>query len=245
MIRILAIGNSFSDDATRYLYPIAQAANVPMRLFNLSIGGCPLSKHYRMMKSGEEAYAFHFDSMNTGVTMSLQKALANDDWDIVTLQQVSHCAPRYDTYQPYLNEFAAFVRSYVPKARVYMHQTWAYEQGSARLTQELGYRDQADMFADVKAAYEQAARDIHASGIIPSGEMMQRLIKNGFAPVHRDTFHAHFGYGRYALAALWFDLLTGCDVRGNAFRALDVPSEGVDFALIQRLAHELANEYRA
>ena len=101
------------------------------------------------------------------------------------------------------------------------------------------------MFADVKAAYEQAARDIHASVIIPSGEMMQRLIKNGFAPVHRDTFHAHFGYGRYALAALWFDLLTGCDVRGNAFRALDVPSESVDFALIQRLAHELADEYRA
>ena len=101
------------------------------------------------------------------------------------------------------------------------------------------------MFADVKAAYEQAARDIHAAGIIPSGEMMQRLIKNGFAPVHRDTFHAHFGYGRYALAALWFDLLTGCDVRGNAFRALDVPSESVDFALIQRLAHELADEYRA
>ena len=111
MIRILAIGNSFSDDATRYLYPIAQAANVPMRLFNLSIGGCPLSKHYRMMKSGEEAYAFHFDSMNTGVTMSLHKALANDDWDVITLQQVSHCAPRYDTYQPFLNEFAAFVRS--------------------------------------------------------------------------------------------------------------------------------------
>ena len=40
-----------------------------------------------------------------------------------------------------------------------MHQTWAYEQGSERLTQELGYRDQADMFADVKAAYEQMMKN--------------------------------------------------------------------------------------
>lgn len=243
MIKILAIGNSFSDDATRYLYPIAQAANVPMRLFNLSIGGCPLSKHYRMMKSGDEAYAFHFNSMNTGTSISLQRALANDDWDIVTLQQVSHCAPRYETYQPYLNELADFIRSYVPKSQLYLQQTWAYEQDSARLTQELGYRDQLDMYKDVRTSYERAALDIHAR-IIPSGEMMQRLIQNGFAPVHRDTFHAHLGFGRYAIAALWFDLLTGCSVEGNTFRALDVPSDNVDFTRIQQLAHALADEYR-
>lgn len=243
MLKILALGNSFSDDATRHLYPIAQAAGVPMRLFNLSIGGCPLSKHYRLMKSGEEAYAFRFNSMDTGLTLSLKKALCCDDWDIVTLQQVSHCAPRYETYQPYLTELAAFIRDYVPQAQLYLQQTWAYEQGSARLTQELGYADQRDMYNDVKAAYEQAARAVNAR-IIPSGEMMQRLLQNGFDRVHRDTFHAHLGFGRYALGALWFDLLSGHSVEGNAFRALDVPSDDVDFPLIQRLAHQLANEYR-
>lgn len=244
MLNILAIGNSFSDDATRYLYPIAEAAGVKLHLFNLSIGGCPLSKHYRMMMSGAQAYSFHFNSENTGLTISLKEALSSADWDIVTLQQVSHLAPDYGTYQPYLNEFAAFVRSFVPKTKIYMHETWAYEQGSARLTEELEYRDQADMYHDVKAAYRQAAADIGAAGIIPDGEMMQRLIRNGFSPVHRDTFHADLGYGRYALGALWFDLLTGHSVVGNTFRALDVPSDSVDFTLIQRIAHELADEYR-
>ena len=46
MIKVLAIGNSFSSDATRYLYQIARADKVDMKVVNLFIGGCPLSYHY-------------------------------------------------------------------------------------------------------------------------------------------------------------------------------------------------------
>ena len=244
MPRILAIGNSFSEDATRYLYKISAADNKPMRLYNLYIGGCPLSRHFRLMKTGESAYDFQFNGMKTGMSISIPKAVLVDEWDYITLQQVSHQSPRYETYQPYLNALAAYIRENNPKAKLMIHQTWAYEQGSRRLCEELGYADQADMFRDVKASYDKAAAEIKADGIIPSGELFQRMLKNGFDTVHRDTFHAHLGYGRYALAALWYDLLTGNDVRGNTFRDLDVPSDGVDFELIQKLAHELADEYR-
>lgn len=244
MLKILCIGNSFSDDATRYLYPIAYAGGVEMKLYNLYIGGCSLARHYRLMRSGAADYAFRFNSMDTGLNISMQQALAADDWDVVTLQQASHFSHQYDTYQPYLNELASYVRSFVPKAALWIHQTWAYEQDSRRLTQELGYADQADMFRDVKAAYAQAAQDIHAAGILPSGEMMQALLAAGVFPVHRDTFHAGYGLPRYALAALWFETLTGKTVVGNPMRMLDVPADESRIPLAQQLAHDLAKKIR-
>ena len=55
-MNILSIGNSFSQDAQRYLHRIAKSAGVEMNTFNLCIGGCPLEHHYNHMLSGEEAY---------------------------------------------------------------------------------------------------------------------------------------------------------------------------------------------
>ena len=41
--------------------------------------------------------------------------------------------------------------------------------------------------------------------------------------VHRDTFHASYGLGRYALALTWLRALTGADVSGVALPAYDEP----------------------
>ena len=46
-MNILSIGNSFSQDAQRYLHRIAKADGCTLNTFNLYIGGCPLSLHYR------------------------------------------------------------------------------------------------------------------------------------------------------------------------------------------------------
>lgn len=243
MIRVLAIGNSFSKDATRYLHAIAESSGDKLQVYNLCIGGCALERHFRLMRTGAPEYGFEFNGESTDMHVSLQQMLGICAWDYVTLQQASHFSFDYDTYQPYLNELAAFIRSYVPKTKLMIHQTWAYEQGSARLQEMAGYTDQGAMFRDVEAAYDRAAKDVQAAGIIPSGALFQRMLKNGFDTVHRDTFHAHLGYGRYALGALWYEMLTGNNVEGNAFRQLDVPSEDVDFAKLQRLVHETATEY--
>ena len=39
-MKVLAIGNSFSNDAMRYLHGIAKADGVDMKTVNLFIGGC-------------------------------------------------------------------------------------------------------------------------------------------------------------------------------------------------------------
>ena len=222
-MNILSIGNSFSQDAQRYLHQIGEADGVKLNNFNLYIGGCSLSTHYRNMLTEDRVYALEMHGESTGFKVSLQEALLNRDWDVVTIQQVSSQSINYDTYQPYLNELVDCVRTCVPKAKIAVHQTWAYEQDSQRLNVELGYADQKDMFRDLEKAYQQAAEEIGADFMIPAGQVFQNLIAMGVGQLQRDTYHASLGLGRYALGLTWYKALTGADVTENTFDKLDQP----------------------
>ncbi len=243
-MNVLSIGNSFSQDAQRYLHQIAAADGYPLNCFNLYIGGCSLSRHYRCMLSEARAYELEMNGMGTGFSVSLQEALLNRDWDVVTVQQVSGCSPRYDTYQPYLDKLVEYIRLCVPKAKIAVHQTWAYEQDSHRLNVELQYANADDMFRDVKAAYERAARDVGADLIIPSGEVFHELTTAGVKNIHRDTFHAHLGIGRYALGLTWYAALTGRCVADNTFSSFDVEVDENETELAKRCTEKVCKEYR-
>ena len=58
MIRLLSVGNSFSQDAHRCLHDIAAAAGVEVECVNLYIGGCSLEQHWQNVQSGEPAYEY-------------------------------------------------------------------------------------------------------------------------------------------------------------------------------------------
>jgi hypothetical protein len=79
------------------------------------------------------------------------------------------------------------------------------------------------MLSDVRDCYSKAAEKIQASGIIPCGEAMMKALELGMGKVHRDTFHASLGAGRYLLALCWYKTLTGKDITGNAFDDFDAP----------------------
>ena len=219
-MNILSIGNSFSQDAQRYLNRIAKADGCTLNTFNLYIGGCPLSRHYRNMLSGERAYSLEMNGESTGFYVSIKEALLSRDWDVVTVQQQSGRSPYYETYQPYLTKLAEYVRQCCPQTKLVVHQTWAYEEESKMLA-DLGYNRRIDMFSGIKEAYEKAAKDIKADFLIPSGEVFQNLLSLGVENVHRDTYHASRGVGRYALGLVWYAALTGNDISDNAFSDFD------------------------
>lgn len=174
--------------------------------------------------------------------VSVREALESDEWDYVTMQQVSHLSIDYSTYQPYLSELSKYVKKYALKAKQLIHQTWAYEQGSERLCNELGYSEQKEMFSDLKAAYDKAAFELCIK-IIPGGEVMQNLLNSGIEKVHRDTFHASLGLGRYALGAVWYESLTGNEILNNNFDELDEFVSDADIKTAKRCAHEAVIKY--
>ena len=221
-MRILAIGNSFSQDATRYLHDIARADGIELEVINLYIGGCSLERHYRNMLSGERAYQLQFNGDMTGFLLSLDEALLSRQFDVVTLQQCSPQSFKPETYQPYIEELAEHVRICQPKAKLLIHQTWAYEADSPRLL-ATGNATPAEMLAGIRKSYAKAALEVKADGMIPSGEMMYQLTQLGVEKVHRDTFHAKLGVGRYALALLWYRMLTGNAVAENTYADFDEP----------------------
>lgn len=235
---ILSIGNSFSQDTQRYLHSIAKADGYNLNAYNLYIGGCPLSRHYRNMLSELRIYSLEMNGVNTGFKVSLREALLNRDWDVVTLQQASYNSMCYESYQPYLNKLVEFIRECVPGAKIVIHQTWAYEQGSQKLEQT-GYSEHTRMFDDLKECYAKAFKETKADMMIPSGELFQKLIVSGIEKVHRDSFHASLGVGRYALGLLWYNFLTGKSVENNDFCDFDEEISKEEIQIVKKCVKEI------
>lgn len=238
-MNILAIGNSFSEDATRYLHDIAKADGENLQVVNLYIGGCSLERHYRNMLSGDRVYELQYNGQKTGFCVSLKEALLNRKWDIVTVQQASILSFVEESYEPYASALSDFVCKYAPKAKLYLHQTWSYEDGSDRLINAAGFESYEKMQSAVTDAYSKIANTIGADGIIPSGELFNTLLKRGVPKVHRDTFHASFGLGRYALALLWYHTLYKRQTRDNSFADFDEPISELEL----RLAKECVDSF--
>lgn len=220
-MKILSIGNSFSQDAHRYLHAVAESAGVELETANLYIGGCRLSLHHEHMMSGARAYELEKNGVGAGKRISILEALESDSWDVVTLQQQSSSSAVYGTFQPYLNDLAAYVRDKAKGAKLALHQTWGYADESEKLY-VAGYPTHSAMFAPIRDSYARAMEDSSADILIPSGETVRILAESGFV-VHRDGFHASRGLGRFALALTWLGRLTDVDLSTARFDAFDLP----------------------
>ena len=231
-IHVLSIGNSFSQDAHRYLHDFARSEGVDIETVNLFIGGCSLERHYRNMVGNKRAYTIEINGHRAdGFLCSIDEALTAREWDYVTLQQASPQSYMIDSFEPYLQRLAEHVRYMCPKAKLLIHQTWAYETGSERIRAH-GFETYGEMFLRVKATYEEAARMIQADGIIPCGEAFQRAQEAGILNLYRDTFHASYGVGRFILTLVWYRYLTGNDVRQIRFDNFDDPLEETDHQFV-------------
>ena len=242
-MKILSIGNSFSDDAQRYLRAIAASEGVEIETLNLCIGGCSLETHASHVKDGARAYLFHYNGdLYCDDLVTLDEGLGMREWDVVTLQQVSTHSFDKESFYPYIYEVADYVRKKLPNAKIYMHQTWAYEHGSPRSIEITDGRGSEYMLDGIRQAYRQAKREIGAEAVIPSGELMELLRLNKAEGIYRDTFHAGYGLGRYAIGLLWFKLFTGRSVLNNSFCELDEPTSEKNLNIARECVETLSFE---
>lgn len=219
---ILAIGNSFSQDAVeQYLYELFEAAGIKVVVGNMYIGGCTLKTHWSHAQSGEGAYAYR--KVTDGVKreqkgVSLATALADEKWDIVTLQQASGYSGEYDSYKPYLAEMIAYVADKTDAA-LWFHQTWAYAQSSTHKAFPKYGNNQMTMYGEIMQAVRQAVADNTAIvGVIPSGTAIQNARTSFYGDTYnRDGYHLETTYGRYTAACAWFEALSGRSVVDNPY----------------------------
>ena len=235
-MKILSIGNSFSCDAQRYLHKISLGASTPIKSVNLYIGGCSLRTHYLNILENAKKYEFQFNGEGTGLPVTVKDALMSDSWDYVTIQQASHYSTKFETYAPYLATICECIKKYAPQAKIIIHQTWQYDTDTviARKTAE----SPEAMFLALKEAYDLAAKEINADGIIPSGEAISRVIKNGITAPHRDGFHLSLGEGRLLVALLWYCYFTGENPYDIPIPELDQEVSEENIAIIRKTVAE-------
>ena len=240
-MKILSIGNSFSQDSHRYLAEIAKKEGQDVQTVNLVIGGCTLRTHYINMLEDRKAYGFTFNGMNTGLPVSIREVLVSDDWDVITFQQASHLSGFEDSYTPYLTELVDYAKKYCPKAKIYIHQTWVYSDEEAIIKR--GYEGPEHMFDSLKKCYKKAVKLIKADGIIPSGEVMWKAHKDGIEKVHRDGSHASLGVGRYMLGLTWYRILFNKDITENDFNNFDEPVSEEERKIAINAVNEVTKNY--
>ncbi len=234
-MKVLSIGNSFSQDAQRYLHEIAKVNDCDLVCCNLYIGGCSLRTHYLNMLDDERAYAYEYNGQSTGLKVSIREVLKSNEWDIVTLQQASPQSFVPDSYVPYIQELVKFVKKYVPKAKIYLHQTWAYPVERPRLS-AVGFETTEEMFQAVQKTYADVREIIKADGMILSGEAMLRAYQIKGEELYRDAIHAGLGFGRYLLALVWFRTLFGERDDFKHMTDFDVPVSKEEQELVYELS---------
>ena len=215
-LKILAIGNSFSVDATTFLWNILDDAGVEELIVgNAQIGGCSLDKHWTMAQSDEAAYSYtkYTSSGKQSVKCALIDAVTDEAWDIVTLQQVSQNSGMPDTYT-HLPDMIEFVIDNCPNVYVDInfHMTWAYQQGYERKAFKDNYgADQMTMYnAIVNTVKSVVLEDKTISRVLPSGTTIQNLRTSYLGDsLNRDGTHLTNDVGRYAAGLTWACAITG------------------------------------
>ena len=223
-IKILAIGNSFSEDAIEnYLYELGAAENINFIIGNAYIGGCSLERHYYNSQSNEAAYAFRKivkGVKSTHPERTLESCITDESWDYISVQQVSGNSGIYYTYFPYLTELLAYVKGKATNKNVkYMlHRTWAYAQTSTHGDFVKYDKNQEMMYSAIVDATNKVKADvIDISFIIPAGTAIQNGRSSPIADNFcRDGYHLDLNIGRYTAACTWFEKITGIIVVGNA-----------------------------
>ena len=123
-VRLLTIGNSFSQNATRYLSDLAKAGGHELIHKPLVIAGAPLELHATMARKHAQDPLDKAGLYSTG--RGLQEELQADKWDFVTIQQASILSHDLATYRPYARRLYDIIRTNAPQAEVVMHETWTY-----------------------------------------------------------------------------------------------------------------------
>ena len=219
-MKILAIGNSFSEDATHFLHDILSASGIESKVVNLYIGGCSLERHWQNIEGDRRDYQYQLNGRKTDRYVSIGEVLAEESFDAVVTHQASHDSGWKCSYEPFLGLMLDYLKER-SSARIFLNETWAYETTSPHPNFMRYSRSQDTMFSALKEAYEEEAAR-YGLPLIRSGEAVQLIralpaFTSGDLRITRDGYHMHLLYGRYAVALLWAAKIAGIDVKSNGF----------------------------
>lgn len=256
VVKVLAIGNSFSADAVEQeLYGLFNAAGQKIIIGDAYIGGCPLEKHATNAQADNAAYSYRKCVNGVWTTTASQKLssiLADEQWDFVSLQEGAGFHGFYsDTYngtthsmEPDLLYMINYVKTKCAnkKVKLIYHAPWVAEEG----------------YTGTKFSYYGFDRTVMYNMIVKSTKAVMDKYKTTFSLVmnvmdaienakthfgknlHRDGWHLNYTFGRYTASCLWYERIMGKSVVGNTYHPATIADS---CALVCQTAAHMACEH--
>lgn len=224
VIKILAIGNDFSEDAVEnYLYDLAKASGNKVMIGNMYIRDQSLAGHWKNASENNPAYQLRLigtdGAKNSFNDRSIMDVISSENWDYISFQEVSQLSGIIDGYQEYLPQLLAYAanRTTNPEVKFILHQTWAYAQDSDHFGFPTYNNDQMTMYNAIVEAVWKAKELTGVDMVVPSGTAIQNgrtsYIGDRFT---RDGYHLNLSIGRFTAASTWYETIFG-NILDNTF----------------------------
>lgn len=229
ILKILAIGNSFSEDALEnYLFELAAATDKKIIIGNMYIGGASLELHLKNINADKASYSYRkitLDGIKTTTKdVSISNALKDENWDYISLQQASPYSGQYNIIMKDLPELLDYVKGAVsPDTKIVYHQTWAYQHDSKHEGFNNYNKNQITMYKGIIHATKKIHKSKKFAFVTPAGTAVQNARTSSIGDHFcRDGFHLDLTYGRFTAACTWYEKLFGLDVRENSYKPENV-----------------------
>lgn len=198
-VRLFTIGNSFSQNTTKYLPRIAEEMGKELTIGRAVIGGSSLQRHWLAAEAYEANPDDPVGKPYNG--KSLKTLLSEGTWDIVTMQQYSLHSSYVDTYRPYAQKLYNYIKSIQPTAEVVLHQTWAYRLDAkifGLIDEGVHATNQHEMWQKSRAAYHRIARELNVR-ILPVGDAFQEVSSDKNWNYKPDSNYDNDNAGKFAV----------------------------------------------
>ncbi len=228
-LKILAIGNSFTSNATAFMpWLINQLNGDSICIARLIQTACTLQMHWNShLKDSPDYYFFYSDNgkwVNSDVK-NIDTVLELLDWDAIVIQQASHLSGIYSTYQPYLDNLVSLFYETNPGAKLAWHYTWAYTPGTTNAAFKDYGSDSEKMYNAIIDAGDKASKNFDIT--IPSATLIKLMreefkeVENGFT---EDGLHISYDPALFALTSLWYEKLITPSVGTSCLDFATLPS---------------------
>ena len=215
-MKVLTLGNSFSENAHSHLIQIMEAQGMEeVVLGNLVKSGCDLATHLSSAQTDYSNYMYSKfvlgEERKVSPKFTVKKALEDEDWDMIILQQVSGQSGQPATYGNTLTALINYCKQYVKAdCKFGWHMTWAYQQNSTHQSFANYGKNQTTMYSSIVGAVQsQIVPNTDFVTIIPAGTAIQNARSGYFGDtLTMDGYHLN-PLGCYIVGYTWYKTLTG------------------------------------
>lgn len=219
-LKILCIGNSFSNNTSQYTSQIAAAMGKRLEISSLFYGGCSPQNHLDFYNNDEAKYTLYTNGKQmtpAGTNVTSKEVLTAKQYDIITFQGVYIGMDVKSSFTP-LIELSAKVRTHQPNAQFMLNMTWANCQEFLIKYNSGAYTDDTLgelYYQKAVANYEYIAAELGGIEMVPVGEAIQIAKRSGDftddygndASLFNDDISHLSNVGKYLASCVWVQYL--------------------------------------